>query len=146
MSDLDFNEIVNLICKEDARYDRKAYPFTREGLDFAVKELKKKDAERSRQSLHVTGTELLMGIRAFALDQYGPLTLTVLNSWGITRCGDFGEIVFNLIEYNVFSKTENDRREDFGEVYTFEDAFVKPFQPKNPRTRSGISTPQVPSS
>jgi uncharacterized repeat protein (TIGR04138 family) len=145
MSDLDFNEIVNLICKEDARYDRKAYSFTREGLDYAVKELKKKDAERSRQSLHVTGTELLMGIRAFALDQYGPLTLTVLNSWGITRCGDFGEIVFNLIEYNVFSKTENDRREDFGEVYTFEDAFVKPFQPKNPRRGGGVSAPEVPS-
>jgi len=119
MSDLDFNEIVNLICKEDARYDRKAYSFVREGLDFAVKDLKKKDADRSRLSLHVSGAELLMGIRAFALDQYGPLTLTVLNAWGITRCGDFGELVFNLIEYNVFSKTENDRREDFGEVYTF---------------------------
>jgi uncharacterized repeat protein (TIGR04138 family) len=146
MSDLDFNEIVNLICKEDARYDRKAYSFTREGLDFAVKELKKRDADRSRQSLHVSGAELLQGIRAYALDQFGPLSLTVLNSWGITRCGDFGEIVFNLIEYNVFSKTENDRREDFAEVYTFEDAFVKPFLPKNPRRDGPVSAPQVPSS
>ena len=145
MSDLDFNEIVNLICKEDNRYDRKAYSFIREGLDYAVKELKKKDAERSRQSLHVSGAELLMGIRAYALDQYGPLALTVLNSWGINRCGDFGEIVFNLIEYNVFSKTENDRREDFSEVYTFEEAFVKPFQPKNPRSGGALSAPRVPS-
>ena len=146
MSDLDFNEIVNLICKEDARYDRKAYSFTREGLDFAVKELKKRDADRSRQSLHVSGAELLQGIRAYALDQFGPLSLTVLNSWGIGRCGDFGEIVFNLIEYNVFSKTDNDRREDFTEVYTFEDAFVKPFLPKNPRRDGSVSAPQVPSS
>lgn len=146
MSDLDFNEIVNLICKEDARYDKKAYSFTREGLDHAVKELKKRDAERSRQSLHVSGEELLKGIRAYALDQYGPLTLTVLNSWGITRCADFGEIVFNLIEYNVFSKTENDRREDFAEFYTFEDAFVKPFLPKNPRRGGTEPAPQVPSS
>jgi uncharacterized repeat protein (TIGR04138 family) len=146
MSDLDFNEIVNLICKEDARYDRKAYSFTREGLDYAVKELKKRDADRSRQSLHISGAELLQGIRAYALDQYGPLALTVLTSWGITRCGDFGEIVFNLIEYNVFSKTENDRREDFGEVYTFEDAFVKPFLPKNPRRGGSVPSPQVPSS
>lgn len=145
MSDLDFNEIINLICKEDARYEKKAYSFIREGLDYAVKELKKRDAERSRQSLHVSGAELLQGIRAYALDQYGPLALTVLNSWGVTRCGDFGEIVFNLIEYNVFSKTENDRREDFAEVYTFEDAFVKPFLPKNPRRDGSISTPQVPS-
>ncbi len=146
MSDLDFNEIVNLICKEDARYDRKAYSFTREGLDFAVKELKKRDADRSRQSLHVSGAELLQGIRAYALDQFGPLSLTVLNSWGISRCGDFGEIVFNLIEYNVFSKTDNDRREDFTEVYTFEDAFVKPFLPKNPRRDGSVSASQVPSS
>lgn len=147
MPDLDFNEIVNLICKEDARYDRKAYGFIREGLDYAVKELKKKDAERSRQSLHVSGAELLMGIRAYAIDQYGPLALTVLHSWGIKRCGDFGELVFNLIEYNVFSKTENDRREDFAEVYTFEDAFVKPFLPKNPRRDgSSMAAPEVPSS
>ncbi len=146
MSDLDFNEIVNLICKEDARYDRKAYTFIREGLDHAVKELKKKDAERSRQSLHITGAELLTGIRVYALDQFGPLAITVLNSWGVQRCGDMGEIVFNLIEYNVFSKTENDRREDFGEIYTFEDAFVKPFLPRNPPQRGGrVTAPSVPS-
>jgi uncharacterized repeat protein (TIGR04138 family) len=145
MSDLDFNEIVSLICKEDARYDRKAYSFLREGLDYAVKELKKRDAERSKQSLHITGAELLTGIRAYALDQFGPLALTVLNAWGITRCTDIGEIVFNLIEYNVFSKTENDRREDFTDLYTFEDAFVKPFLPKNPRRDGRVSAPQVPS-
>lgn len=145
MSDLDFNEIVNLICKEDVRYDKKAYAFLREGLDYAVKELKKKDAERSRQSLHVSGAELLNGIRLYALDQYGPLTLTVLHSFGIKTCSDMGEIVFNLIEYNVFSKTDNDRREDFSEIYTFEDAFVKPFLPKTPRRFGAFSTPQVPS-
>jgi uncharacterized repeat protein (TIGR04138 family) len=146
MPDLDFNEIVALICKEDARFDRKAYVFIREGLDFAVKDLKKQDAERSRKSLHVSGAELLMGIRTFALEQYGPLSLTVLNSWGVTRCSDFGELVFNLIEYNVFSKTENDRKEDFAEIYTFEDAFVKPFLPKNPRRDSAIAKPKLMSS
>ena len=145
MPDLDFNEIVSLICKEDARFDRKAYSFIREGLDFAVKDLKKREAERSRQSLHVSGAELLVGIRTFALEQYGPLAITVLNSWGITRCMDFGELVFNLIEYNVFSKTENDRREDFTEVYTFDDAFVKPFLPKNPRRDGSVSSPSIPS-
>ena len=143
MPDLDFNEIVSLICKEDARFDRKAYSFIREGLDFAVKDLKKREAERSRQSLHVSGAELLVGIRTFALEQYGPLAITVLNSWGITRCMDFGELVFNLIEYNVFSKTDNDRRKDFTEVYTFEDAFVKPFLPQNPRRHGSVSSPPL---
>lgn len=145
MADLDFNEIVGLICKEDPRYDRKAYSFLREALDYAVKEMKKREAERSRQSLHITGAELLTGIRAYALDQYGPLAITVLNSWGISKCGDFGEIVFNLIEYNVFSKTENDRREDFAEIYTFEEAFVKPFLPQKPRRGGTLAMPEIPS-
>lgn len=136
MQDLDFDEVVMLICKEDGRFRRGAYGFVRQGLDFTVKELKKSDARRAGRSLHVTGVELLMGMRAFALDQYGPMARTVLAEWGITRCGDFGDIVFNLIEYNVFSKTEQDRREDFGEVYTFEEAFDAPFRPQQPR-RSG---------
>lgn len=142
MQDLDFNEVVDLICKEDPRYDKKAYTFIRQGLDHTVKEIKKKDAGKTRASQHVTGAELLDGLRVFALDQYGPLTKTVLNSWGIKRCTDFGEIVFNLIEYNVFSKTESDRREDFVDLYSFDDAFVKPFLPQN-KPRSGPSAAGV---
>ena len=140
MQDLEFSEIVGLICKEDARFDRKAYNFVRQALDHTVKETKKKNPERTGKSQHVTGAELLMGIRAYALEQFGPLTKTVLNRWGITRCADFGDIVFNLIEYNVFSKTETDRREDFSDLYDFDEAFVKPFQPagaRRPRSQTG---------
>ena len=140
MQDLEFSEIVGLICKEDARFDRKAYTFVRQALDHTVKELKRKSPERTGKSQHVTGAELLLGIRAYALDQFGPLTKTVLNLWGITRCSDFGDIVFNLIEYNVFSKTESDRREDFADLYDFDEAFVKPFAPARPRrNRGGLS-------
>ena len=142
MQDLEFSEIVGLICKEDSRFDRKAYTFVRQALDHTVKELKRKNPERTGKSQHVTGAELLLGIRAHALDQFGPLTKTVLNSWGITRCADFGDIVFNLIEYNVFSKTDNDRREDFSDLYDFDEAFVKPFAPaRGRRTRGGSSGP-----
>ena len=133
MQDLDFDEIVELICKEDSRFDRRAYAFTRQGLDHTVRELKKRDTDRAGRSLHVTGPELLDGLRVFALDQFGPLAITVLEGWGITRCADFGDIVFSLIEYSVFSKTENDRREDFADVFRFNEAFVKPFLPRHPR-------------
>lgn len=133
----EFGEIVVQICKEDPRFDRKAYDFVRLGLDHTVKELRKKDASRAERSRHVTGPELLEGLRAYALDQYGPLAKTVLNAWGIRRCRDFGDIVFNLIEYNVFSKTDNDRREDFSDIFDFDEAFVKPFQPaRRPRGNS----------
>ncbi|MCC5022672.1 MAG: hypothetical protein J6386_07685 [Candidatus Synoicihabitans palmerolidicus] len=133
MQDLDFNEVVSLICKEDNRFHRDAYAFVRQGLDFTVKELKKSDTRRAGKSLHVTGVELLMGMRAFALDQFGLMARTVLKAWGVTRCSHFGDLVFNLIEYNVFSKTENERREDFSEVYTFTEAFDAPFLPESTR-------------
>jgi uncharacterized repeat protein (TIGR04138 family) len=135
MQNPDFSEIVALICKEDPRFDRKAYDFVRLGLDQTVKELRKKDAVRAERSRHVSGPELLEGLRVYALDQFGPLAKTVLNTWGVRRCRDFGDIVFNLIEYNVFSKTENDQREDFSDVFDFDEAFVKPFQPATRRSR-----------
>jgi uncharacterized repeat protein (TIGR04138 family) len=143
MQDVEFNEVIELICKEDGRYDRKAYPFIRQGLDHTVKEIRKKDAEKAQRSRHVTGPELLEGLRTYSLDQYGPLTKTVLNSWGIKRCQDFGELVFNLIEYNVFSKTEDDKREDFADIYTFEDAFVKPFLPKKKPKHPGSAAETI---
>lgn len=142
MQDLEFSEVIDLICKEDPRFDRKAYTFLRQALDHTVKDLRKRQPERSAKSPHVTGPELLAGIRDFALEQFGPLAKTVLNSWGITRCSDFGDMVFNLIDYNVFSKTENDRREDFGELFDFDEAFVKPFAPKRVRrSRSPLTLP-----
>ena len=137
MQNPDFSEIVALINKEDPRFDRRAYDFVRLGLDHTVKELRRKEGVKAERSRHVSGPELLEGLRIYALDQYGPLAKTVLNAWGIKRCQDFGDIVFNLIEYNVFSKTESDRREDFADIFEFEEAFVKPFQPaKRPRGTS----------
>jgi uncharacterized repeat protein (TIGR04138 family) len=130
MQQPDFNEIVTLICKEDKRFDRRAYDFVRLALDQTVKDLRKKESGKAERTRHVSGSELLEGLRAYALDQFGPLAKTVLNAWGVHRCRDFGDIVFNLIEYNVFSKTDSDRREDFADIYDFDDAFVKPFQPK----------------
>src|SRR5580704_5170426 len=127
--DADFAEIVTQICKEDLRYDRKAYEFVRLGLDHTVKELRKREAGKTEPPRHVSGGELVQGLRVYALDQYGPLAKTVLNAWGVRACRDFGEIVFNLIEYKVFSKKDSDRREDFDRGYDFDEAFVKPFLP-----------------
>lgn len=130
MPDLDVNEIVSLIRKEDPRFDREAYAFVRDGLEHAVKELKKRDAARAKISRHVTGRELAEGLREYALEQFGPLAKTVLNTWGLHETIHFGDIVYNLIEYNVFSKTDSDRREDFADVYSFDEAFEQPFRPR----------------
>lgn len=143
MQDLEFAEIVDQIRKEDPRFDKRAYFFLRHGLDYTVKEMKKKNAQRMAESQHVNGPELLEGLRHYALEQFGPMAKLVLNEWGVNRGRDFGDMVFNLIDYNVFSKTDADTREDFADTYTFEDAFVKPFQatrkhpPRAPRAEPG---------
>lgn len=130
MSAPDVIEIINLIRKEDGRFEKAAYTFVRDGLEFAVKELKKRDSARAKVSKHVTGQELAEGLRAYALDQFGPLAKTVLNAWGVSETIHFGDIVYNFIEYNVFSKTDSDRREDFADVYRFDEAFVAPYLPR----------------
>ena len=130
----DFATVVEEIRKADSRYDRDAYLFVREGLDFTLK-LLKKNTHTSPVHRHVSGQELLDGLRQYALDQFGPMAKTVLDYWGIRRCEDFGEIVFNMVECGVLGKTEQDRREDFQGGFDFDEAFVRPFQPA-PRTET----------
>ena len=81
---------------------------------------------------HVTGPELLHGVRQYAVKEFGPMVVTVFDSWGIHSCEDFGHMVFNLIGAGVFGKTEDDSIEDFKKVYDFEEAFVTPFAPAKP--------------
>ncbi len=124
-----FTEAIEEIVRQDPRFDRDAYLFVREGLDFTVKMLKK-NPHGPAQHRHVSGQELLDGLRRYALEQFGPMSKTVLEHWGIKQCEDFGEIVFNMVEKGILGKTEQDRREDFKGGYDFEEAFVRPFQPE----------------
>ena len=126
MQEVTFEETLEQILAKDPRYQRDAYFFLREALDYTQKLVGKENAGKVR---HVTGQELLDGIRQFALEQFGPMTLTVFEEWGVRRCCDFGEIVFNLLEIGLLAKTEKDTRADFQGGYDFEDAFRKPFLP-----------------
>ena len=51
----------------------------------------------------------------------------VLSSWGIHSTSDFGEIVYNLIRIGKMSQSENDRREDFDNIYDFEQVLVNDY-------------------
>jgi uncharacterized repeat protein (TIGR04138 family) len=81
---------------------------------------------------HLTGQELCEAIRLYALEQFGYMAQCVLNSWGIQKTGDFGEIVFNLIRIGQMRKTSQDRREDFDDVFDFEAGLRQSFQIKRP--------------
>jgi uncharacterized repeat protein (TIGR04138 family) len=126
MQELTFDTTLALILAKDARYQRDAYLFVKDALDYTHRLVEKEKRELRR---HVSGQELLDGIRAYALGQFGPMTEMVFAEWGVHRCEDFGEIVFNMVEIGLLGKTEEDRREDFQSGYQFYDAFRKPFLP-----------------
>ena len=132
MHGINFDEELEKILAKDPRFSREAYNFVRESLDHTQKLIgkpAKDDAPR-----HVSGQQLLDGVRAYALDQYGPMTMTVLSEWGLNRCEDIGEIVFNMVENSLLAKTDTDTREDFKGGYDFDTAFRKPFLPKQRAT------------
>ncbi len=127
MQAVDFEETLEKIIATDPRYDREAYQFVREALDHTQEHLVKSNKGAVR---HVTGQELLEGIRNYGLEQYGPMTLTVLEEWGVHSGEDFGEIVFNMVEAGLLGKTEQDHRDDFKGGYNFFEAFRRPFIPE----------------
>ncbi len=119
--------VLDTVIAADPRYARGAYLFLREGLDFTQQRIAK--GERGGALRHISGQELLLGLRDHALDQFGPMALMVLNEWGVRRCEDFGEVVFNMVDHELLAKTETDSREDFKGCYDFDDVFRKPFLP-----------------
>src|ERR1051325_5225750 len=131
MQKIGFAVSLESIVANDPRYHRDGYIFLRDALDFTTKQQKKTKGVTVR---HVTGPELLEGVRQHALKEFGPMVMTVFDNWGIHSCEDVGRMVFNLIGAGVFGKTEEDSIDDFKNVYNFEEAFVRPFAPAKPQT------------
>jgi uncharacterized repeat protein (TIGR04138 family) len=131
------------LLKKDRRYKVDAYIFVFEALNYAQKVLgmgaqkpQEEDEPESRGAAvtdrraerHLTGQQLCEAIRQYALEQYGYMAKCVLNSWGVHRTSDFGNIVFNLIDIKQMKKTRHDRREDFDDVFDFDLGLVQEFR------------------
>jgi len=129
---INVEDTLEKLIGSDPRYHRDAYYFVRDALDVA----QKKFCENKTEPQHVTGQQLLGGIRDHAIDEFGPMALMVLNEWGVRKCEDFGEIVFNMVESSLLGKTDNDTREDFKGGYDFEEAFRHPYMPKTKKVAS----------
>ena len=121
MKDLEsYLDKVEKLMSQNPQYKFEAYSFVMAGLHHTVTKCKK--------PRHVTGKELLEGIREYALEQYGRLARAVLNYWGIHTTNDFGKIVFALVEAGILRKQPEDKMEDFNNVYDFEEAFDRGYQ------------------
>lgn len=111
-------EKIEKVVEENKPYTLEAFKFVLDALHETVTVLDK--------PRHVSGQELLEGIRLYAIKEYGPLAKTVLNYWGIHETEDFGKIVFLLVEIGLLRKQPDDKIEDFRGVYSFDQAFAVP--------------------
>ena len=130
----DATKILLKLVKTDPRYKLDAYVFVRDGLSYAqegiIDEAEGEDrssGEEEEPDRHLTGQQLCEALRLYALDQYGYMSKTVLNSWGLKSTGDFGEVVYNMIENELMKKSDTDRREDFDKVFDFDQALRQQF-------------------
>jgi uncharacterized repeat protein (TIGR04138 family) len=106
------------LLRKDRRYMAEAYNFVFEALDYTVRvKHNGTSADTNSPSQHVTGQDLLEGIRQHAIQSFGCLVPVVLKSWGVTRSEDFGEIVFNLIDYGLMGSQDSDSKSDFANGY-----------------------------
>jgi uncharacterized repeat protein (TIGR04138 family) len=124
------------VVRRDPRYAYEAYEFVFAALAHTQKMLGRvpppegavETAKGGEKDYHVSGRQLLEGIRDLALEQFGLMARTVFRLWGIDRTDDFGEIIFNLVEANLMSKTPQDSRRDFHAVYDLDEALVRNYR------------------
>ncbi|MCP4179467.1 MAG: hypothetical protein GY756_17040 [bacterium] len=130
MKTLEFYSTVNKITSKDDRYPTEAYEFINDAVIYTVKVHEEHKAET--ESKHISGKELLTGVEDFALKTFGPFALNVFKEWGINDGVAIGNIVFNMVEYQLLTTSDEDSIDDFRENVEFEAKFTKPFLPKDP--------------
>jgi uncharacterized repeat protein (TIGR04138 family) len=106
-------------------YHPMAYKFVFSALRFTQEQLGR---DRSTEATgHISGAELLDGIRRLGLQHFGMMSIVVFKTWGIHSTDDFGKIVFQLIEAGEMRKTDDDQLGDFLGVYDFSKVFLEDY-------------------
>lgn len=114
------------------RYHPDAYRFVFASLQYTQEKLQQSlpidddaimdESGGSQPSGHISGGELLDGIREYSLVEFGLLARTVFQSWNVKSTRDFGEIVFELVERGEMRATDDDCIDDFDDVFDFHEA------------------------
>ena len=123
------------VVQRDSRFAYEAYEFLFHALHHTQKllgreppEAREGEQEVADPRYHVSGQELVHGIRDLALREFGFLARTVFRQWGIQRTDDFGDMVFNLVESGLMSTTSEDSRTDFHAVFDLDQALVQDYR------------------
>jgi uncharacterized repeat protein (TIGR04138 family) len=121
------------VVRRDPRYAYDAYEFVIAAYGYTQKLLgrpPRRDKPEEQPENHVSGRQLLEGVRALVLREYGLMARTVLHSWGIRTTDDVGNIVFNLLDAGLMSKRPEDALEDFHNVFDLDAALERDYQIK----------------
>lgn len=113
------------LIRERAEFPPQAFQFVSEGLAYTSKRVHGEERE-DLPSRHVTGQQLCIGLKDYAIQRYGLLARTVLERWGIRTTDDFGKIVFTMIDAGLMRKTDEDSLDDFRSVFDFDEVFAEP--------------------
>ena len=103
-----------------------AFLFVQRGLDYTAKQEYGQNGENTEDAVdsrHVSGEQLCIGLRDYAVDEYGLLARTVLKRWNILTSNDFGKIVFAMVDAGLLHKTSDDSIDDFDHVFDFLEVF-----------------------
>ncbi len=119
------------VLMKDSRYRPEAYQFLYEALEKTVQRVGKTEEDEDK-SKHISGQELLDGMRVHATQLFGPLAAQVWRTWGVKDTIDWGRIVFNLVEGELLRRQETDTVEDFRDGYDFDEVFVRGYVPALP--------------
>lgn len=120
MTELTFREgIMDQIRLREQRFDERAYLFVLASLEHCQ--------ARLTERRHITGPELAQSCRELALQRFGVMAGLVLEHWGLKATRDIGDIVFTLVDMGLLMSQPQDSRDDFFEVFTFEDAFSREY-------------------
>ncbi|TAH38501.1 MAG: hypothetical protein EYC70_03760 [Planctomycetota bacterium] len=109
--------------QHERRYAEAAYFFVLEALDYTMCLLGKNRLQG--EARHISGPELLEGIRQYAKEEFGPLAPYAFRSWGVQATEDFGTLVFQMCEAGLLNKRDSDRLEDFRNGFDFRNAFAE---------------------
>ena len=118
----EFADLRNLLAT-CGPYPIEAYDFVREGLSYTAQQVHGEPDELPEMERHVSGQQLCLGLRDFAIRRYGMLAPIVLDHWRVRRTEDFGRIVFAMIDAGLMTDTPDDSMDDFRGVFDFGEAF-----------------------
>ena len=120
MSQLAFRDgIMDRIRAREPRFHEHAYLFVLASLEFCQ--------QRLPERRHISGRELAAACRDLALERYGVMARLVLDHWGVRATADIGDIVFTLVELGLLISQPTDRREEFVDVFDFDEAFEREY-------------------